>query len=46
MSLLHAEARREFTEIANWYEARRAGLGDAFAVEVLRALDVIDESPD
>lgn len=42
---LHPEAQREFAEAANWYEARGVGLGEAFADEVLRALDVIEDSP-
>lgn len=42
---LHADARRELTKAADWYEARSAGLGEAFADEILRALDLIEESP-
>jgi toxin ParE1/3/4 len=43
---LHAEAQREFTETAHWYETCGEGLGDTFAVEFLRALDVIEEAPE
>lgn len=43
---LHAEARQEFTESAHWYETRSPGLGEAFVLEVLRALDSISASPE
>ncbi len=43
---LSDEARNEFSAAARWYEERSPGLGDDFAVEVLRALDSIEESPE
>lgn len=43
---LHEEARRELSAAASWYEDRSPGLGDDFAVEVLRALDSIEEAPE
>ncbi len=43
---LHEEARRELSAAANWYEDRTPGLGDDFAVEVLRALESIEDAPE
>ncbi len=43
---LHEEARQELSVAAHWYEERSSGLGDDFAVEVLRALDSIKDVPE
>ena len=42
---LHSEALAELERAGEWYESRRPGLGQAFAVEVQHALDLILESP-
>jgi hypothetical protein len=42
---LHAAAGRELDAAAAWYEARQAGLGEAFLHEISRAFDVIRENP-
>jgi toxin ParE1/3/4 len=39
-------ARHEFDEAADWYEQRRAGLGEAFTAAVRKVLDRIAEQPD
>lgn len=38
-------ARREYDDAADWYEARRAGLGAAFTVAVQQVLDRIADQP-
>ncbi|QSQ19609.1 hypothetical protein JY651_30380 [Pyxidicoccus parkwayensis] len=43
---LNEEARSELSAAATWYEGRSPGLGDDFAVAVLRALDAIEEAPE
>ncbi|MBZ4422222.1 hypothetical protein [Myxococcus sp. RHSTA-1-4] len=43
---LHEEARRGLSAAASWYEERTPGLGDDFAVEVLHALDSIEDAPE
>jgi toxin ParE1/3/4 len=42
----HHEARAELTAAAEWYEARRTGLGQDFVAEVDRALLVIQDNPE
>lgn len=42
----HREAREELTAAAEWYEARRPGLGLDFVAEVARAVALIREHPD
>lgn len=42
----HREAREELTAAAEWYEARRSGLGVAFVAEVTRAVESIREHPE
>jgi plasmid stabilization system protein ParE len=39
-------ARAEFDDAADWYEARRPGLGAAFTAAVQRVLDRIAAQPD
>ncbi len=39
-------AEREIEATARWYEAREPGLGAGFIVELLRALDDIEEQPE
>ena len=39
-------ARRELREAVDWYAAQAPGLGDAFLIEALRALDLIESYPD
>ena len=39
-------AEREIEATARWYEAREPGLGEGFIVELLRALDDIEERPE
>ncbi|HXI25466.1 MAG TPA: hypothetical protein VNG71_16495 [Pyrinomonadaceae bacterium] len=41
----HPEARLEYREAAAFYDARRAGLGAAFTLEVEAAIDRILQSP-
>jgi toxin ParE1/3/4 len=41
----HPEAHLEYREAAAFYEARRAGLGAAFTLEVEAAIDRILQSP-
>ncbi len=43
--ILLPEARAEFDEAYDWYEGRRAGLGEAFADQVQRVLDRIAAMP-
>jgi toxin ParE1/3/4 len=43
---LSEDARTELAAAASWYEERSPGLGDDFAVEVLRALEAIEEAPE
>jgi toxin ParE1/3/4 len=38
-------ARRELLEAAQWYEARRPGLGREFLVEIERAVNAAAEQP-
>ena len=38
-------ARREFDDAADWYEHRRAGLGDVFTTAVRQVLDRIVNQP-
>jgi toxin ParE1/3/4 len=42
----HREAREELTAAAEWYEARRPGLGLDFVAEVVRGVASIRESPE
>jgi toxin ParE1/3/4 len=42
----HPEARLEYREAATFYEARRAGLGAAFTLEVEAAIDRLVETPE
>lgn len=42
---LRAEAEAEFDEAFDWYDARQAGLGPAFAAEVQRVIDRIAINP-
>jgi len=42
----HPEARGELTTEAEWYEARRRGLGEDFVTDVERALLIIQEHPE
>ena len=39
-------AEREFDEAIAYYNAQVAGLGDAFLLETLRAIDLISQYPD
>jgi len=41
----HPEARLDYREAAAFYDARRAGLGAAFTLEVEAAIDRILQSP-
>ena len=41
----HPEARLEYRESAAFYEARRAGLGAAFTIEVEAAIERILQNP-
>jgi hypothetical protein len=43
--VFRTEARAEFDEAFDWYEARRAGLGSAFSKEIQIVLDAIAEKP-
>lgn len=43
--VLLPEAAEELLEAAEWYEARRPGLGAEFVGEVDRAMDAIVSSP-
>lgn len=45
-SRYHREAREELTAAAEWYEARRPGLGQDFLAEVEQALSSIHEHPE
>lgn len=42
----HREASEELTEAAEWYEARRGGLGEDFVTEVEDALLLIQDHPE
>lgn len=44
--LFRRAARAEFDEAVDWYEKRRTGLGDRFAVAVDAILDGIVAQPD
>jgi toxin ParE1/3/4 len=41
----HKQATAELDAAGDWYESRRDGLGQSFAEEVSRSLDVIAETP-
>jgi len=43
--VFRSEAEAEFDEAFDWYDARRAGLGPAFAGEVQKVLDRIAANP-
>lgn len=43
--VLLRQARREFDEAADWYEARRAGLGARFTAAVQRVFDAATANP-
>jgi toxin ParE1/3/4 len=43
--ILRPEARAEFDKAYDWYEAQRAGLGEAFAEQVQRVLGRIAATP-
>ena len=43
--ILLPEARQEFDDAYDWYENRRAGLGETFADQVQRVLDRIAVMP-
>ena len=43
---IHPEARREFYEAIDWYEAASPGLGDRFRQEVLATLRTIKQEPE
>ncbi len=43
--VLRRQARVEFDEAADWYEARRPGLGARFVTAVQQVLDAIAVSP-
>jgi hypothetical protein len=43
---LHPEANDELVTSSEWYERQKPGLGGAFASEVFRALDVLEEEPE
>ena len=42
----HREAREELTAAAEWYEARRSGLGQDFVAEVTRSVALIRQHPE
>jgi len=42
----HPDAEAELAEAADYYEARRPGLGKIFAAEVTRTISLIREYPD
>ncbi|MEP7120084.1 MAG: type II toxin-antitoxin system RelE/ParE family toxin [Byssovorax sp.] len=42
----HRDAREELSAAADWYEARRPGLGLDFVAEVTRAVASIRENPE
>jgi hypothetical protein len=42
----HRLAAREYREARAWYERRQAGLGDAFRVEINRAVGRIESHPE
>ena len=42
----HPEAEAELAGAALFYEARKVGLGNAFATEVERTISLIREHPD
>ena len=42
----HPDAEAELADAADYYEARRPGLGKAFAGEVTRTISLIREHPD
>lgn len=44
--ILHVGAEADMLEAFNWYEDRRAGLGDEFLEELNRAFDRITETPE
>jgi CRISPR/Cas system CMR subunit Cmr6 (Cas7 group RAMP superfamily) len=41
----HSEARKEFFEVAEYYEKQVVGLGDEFIYEVEKVLDIILQQP-
>ena len=43
--VLRDEARAEFDEAFDWYDAQRAGFGTVFVTEVQRVFDRIGASP-
>jgi plasmid stabilization system protein ParE len=42
----HPDAEAELADAADYYEARRPGLGKAFAGEIARTISLIREHPD
>ena len=44
--VLRPEAQRDLLEARDWYEQRRAGLGEAFAERVDQMFSRIGEMPD
>jgi len=44
--LFHPEARDDLLQAAQWYEARRSGLGQALVAAVERAIATIREAPE
>jgi len=42
---LHAGALADLEAAGDWYESQRPGLGDDFAAEVARGLEMIAEGP-
>ena len=43
--VLRQAARRDFDDAANWYEERRAGLGQEFITEIDRAITLAAADP-
>ncbi len=41
----HSKARKEFFEVAEYYEEQVVGLGDGFIDEVEKVLEVIEQQP-
>ena len=41
----HPEARAEYDESYDWYEARQEGLGDQFEIAVSAVLATVEKSP-
>lgn len=45
MLIVQPEAEGDIIEARRWYEARQAGVGDEFLVEIDRALGLIERHP-